>query len=97
MALTLREQQLLRHAPTPMTWLCNRKTGEGRCGAVNTGRATQCWVCCTKRPPSPVLLWPAYETACKKAGIETGDRWPARAEDAPTEDAPVKPTRRKKG
>lgn len=99
--LTKRDERLLRHPPTNSTWEClaTRKTEKNgeittiRCGELNPGSHSKCWLCARPKPRRPKLIYPVYEAACKKAGIEPGTRWPVREEK--TDDAPPKKARRK--
>lgn len=97
--LTQAEQRILRHPPTTATWECLatrlRDGVMARCGQYNLGMASKCWLCAKPKPRRVKLVWPVYEAACKKAGIEPGTRWPVR--EAPEETPPTKAsTRRKK-
>jgi len=64
--LTQREQGLLLHPPTKESWLCS-------CDIINSGKNEHCWVCGKKQTTK--LLWPLYEKACAKVGIEVGTLW----------------------
>lgn len=68
--LTKAEARLIAYPPTQTTWVCTSPSimKEGACNMVNSGKSERCWVCNGNR--SNVLLWPAYEKACKKAGID---------------------------
>lgn len=98
--LTLADQRLLRFPPTASTWECLFATmlttdppQVRRCGAYNHGERKDCWLCGTRKPRRPHLIYPAYTAACLKAGIEPGTRWPVK--DEPTEAVAPKKTRRK--
>jgi hypothetical protein len=73
--LTLRDKRLLKYPPTPETWICRAKKAEGTCGNVLGGSTDRCWHCGTRRPARPTRLYPDYERACAKAGIEPGTPW----------------------
>ena len=82
--LTVAEKRLLQHPPTKGTWRCKGyiKTSptEGEvekklCGQLNLGLTHHCWVCGKVKPNKAELVWPEYVAACKKAGIEPGERW----------------------
>ncbi len=96
-ALTLRDRRLLHHPPTTKTWVCQKKRQSDGididCATVMSNADDRCYMCGSHRPAAPVLLYPAYEAACKKAGIEPGDPWPPKA--VPTEGAKPPTTRRK--
>ena len=64
--ISVREQGLLLHPPTKESWLCS-------CDIINNGNNENCWVCGKKQ--SSNLLWPMYEKACAKAGVEIGTLW----------------------
>jgi hypothetical protein len=68
------EKRLVLHPPTPRTWVCRKKrqkdAGTEACGFVNSGRHRKCQLCAATKPSKPVLLWPLYLAACKKAGID---------------------------
>lgn len=66
LGLTVREQSLLLHPPTATTWLCT-------CDIANNGKHLRCWVC--GKEQTSKLLWPIYEKACAKVGIEVGTLW----------------------
>lgn len=72
--LTKAERKLIEFPPTPKTWRCRSKRQVGDetkpCGMVNSGLRSKCLYCGAKKPSKPTLLWPLYEAACKKAGIE---------------------------
>jgi hypothetical protein len=72
------ELDLLNHPPTETTWMC--KVDE----IPNPGTKLECWVCRTKRPSKPTLVWPIYVAACKKLQIVPGSgRWrPVNSTDA---------------
>lgn len=66
LAVTVREQSVLLYPPTKTTWVCE-------CSMVNSGAMEKCWICGKKKTKN--LLWPVYENACKKVGIEVGSLW----------------------
>ena len=66
LAVTVREQSVLLYPPTKATWIC-------KCGMFNSGGMDKCWIC--SKPKTKELLWPIYENACKKVGIEVGSLW----------------------
>lgn len=65
------EKYLLTNPPNEGTWKCISPTpSDTICGIINSGKATDCWLCRTPKPVKPTLLWPMYLVACKKVGIE---------------------------
>ncbi len=60
------EQGLLLYPPTQTTWACT-------CDTYNNGKAEKCWLCGNSKTDK--LLWPLYEAACLKVGIEVGGNW----------------------
>lgn len=100
--MTNAELHLLRHPPTPDTWVCpakhrgNDPKDVKTCGMVNSGKRDRCTLCASKKPRRPVLLWPAYVRAAVKAGIEpTGKSWWPEKPDPETTEAPVKRGRKR--
>lgn len=79
--LTTLEKRLLSFPPTKTTWECRAKRNHLFdqsvivCGGVNNGKESSCWLCRSKRPAKPPLLWPLYVKACSKVGIEPGEKW----------------------
>src|SRR4051812_49347868 len=64
------ELRLLANPPTETTWIC------AECDFPNAGKTTTCWLCRTKQPTKPTLLWPDYVKACKKLQLTPGSgRW----------------------
>ncbi len=66
LGVSVREQSLLMYPPTRTTWIC-------KCSLFNSGSMEKCWLC--GLPKTTDLLWPTYEAACKKVGIEVGSLW----------------------
>jgi hypothetical protein len=107
MGLTADERRLLTYPPTQKTWLCRgkytvTKIVDGlpsivtlKCSMTNNGANRRCVICGTKKSATPKLLWPLYELACKKAGIEPGTRWPPKAEPDAEAIPPKRKTKRK--
>lgn len=97
--LTQAEKRLLRYPPTTKTWRCKGYLvvdGEKKlCGQLTLGMATKCFLCGKAKPRTPELVWPEYERACQKAGIEPGTRWRETTPTPQAADAPKKRIRRK--
>lgn len=81
--LSAAEKRLLVYPPTETTWECQGSLKvrlmdeivDQACSMAWSGDKTKCLVCGVARRKRPKLLWPLYVAACKKAGIEPGDRW----------------------
>ncbi len=87
--LTAVDQHILRHPPTPKTWVCGRKRVVERaqedgstlvikteCVGINAGASGECSYCRKPKRAAAKHIWAQYLAACAKAGIEPGTRWP---------------------
>jgi hypothetical protein len=82
--LTAAELKILKYPPTIGTWVCRRKRKRddgtvSECGMPNSSSRKSCWLCTTKKPAKPTLLWPVYVAVCKKAGVQPGQKVEAAA------------------